>query len=409
MNEKLFLQFPEYQTIDEDPMEISWFYVADEQILQSGNLSIDNLSDLKNEYPRKSVIVLVPSSDCLVTRVAIPTNQRRQQLKAIPFAVEEQLAEDIDAVHFAIGKRDSEQNLHVIAVSKSKMEHWLTLLNNAGISATTMLPIAALLETPEDAWSIFHIDDLFIVNQKDSCWSGDADEATIMLQLSIDKLDEEQQPAILFWGADAAPGWITGLGLELSEQPVQNAWQALLARFDQNCINLLQNEYEIQDDWKAAWSVWCRAAVFVIIAILLKFSIMGLELYNLSSEKQYLKQEITRIYQEVAPGARITAFPERQMRQLLARHQGGGNTSGSFLIMLNHVGESLANTPGSKPTNIHFDKSRSEIRIDLLVSNLPLLDQLKDKLVARGLSVEVGGATAQGDDYTGRLVVRSQS
>jgi len=409
MNEKLILKFPEPHGIHDESHEVSWFYISNDQILENGSLEVDKLSELKAEFHTKQVIVLVPSNDCFVTRVSIPTNQRRQQIKAVPFAIEEQLAEDIDDIHFAIGKRGSDQKLPVIAISKHKMEYWLTVLTDAGISATAIFPASALLEAPDDAWSIFNLDDLFIVNQNGNCWSGNADEAAVMLQLSINELEEEEQPAILYWGSDTAPGWVTGLGLTISEQHVQNAEQSLFARYDENSINLLQGDYEIQDDWIAAWSVWRRAAMFAILAIIIKFSAMGLELYSLSSEKQYLKQEITRVYQEVAPGARITAYPERQMRQLLARQQGGGNQSSSFLMMLDQVGESLSTTPGSKPTNINYDKSRSEIRIDLLVPSLPLLDQLKNKLVAKGLSVEVGGATAQGNDYSGRLVIRSES
>jgi len=409
MDEKLFLQFQQTQEVGPESEDVQWFYVSDNQIIESGCKTVDQLSDLTSEFSAPPVIVLVPSSDCLVTRVSIPTRQRRQQIKAVPYAIEEQLAEDIEDIHFAIGQRDTEQNLPVIAVSKSKMGNWLSVLNEAGVSATAILPVSALLEAPEDTWSIFQQDDLFIVNQNGECWCANAHEAMILLQLSIDDIAEDELPAILFWGTSAVPGWITGLGLEVSEQVVHNAQQALLARHEQQSINLLQGEFEIQDDWKAAWSIWRRVAVFVVLAVLLKFTLMGFQLYNLSSDKEYFKQEITRVYQEVAPGARMSAYPKRQMQQLLARHQGVGNQSTSFLFMLSQVGESLASTPGSKPTNINYDNSRGEIRIDLLVSSLPLLDQLKDKLAAKGLSIEVGGASAQGNDYSGRLIIRSGS
>ncbi|MCP4272600.1 MAG: type II secretion system protein GspL [Gammaproteobacteria bacterium] len=429
MTETLFLEFTESQYFVEESIEsdtfpteniaasdvtnnalaIAWFFVADNQLQHSGTIEISELSGLKQNFPGKAIVVLVPSEDCLVTSITMPTQQRRQQLKAVPFAVEEQLAENIEDVHFAIGKRDAEQKLPVVALSRKKMTFWLDVLKDAGITPSAMLPLSALLEAPKDAWSIFKLDDAFIINQNDNCWSAEAEQAALMLQLSIDEIPDDELPALLYWGSESAPGWVSGLGLEISVQLVQDELLALLARHDQNHINLLQGDFEIQDDWKAAWSVWRKVALFAFIAILLKFVSMGFELYNLNDEKQTIKSEITRVYQQVAPGARITAFPERQMRQLLARQQGGGNQSNSFLPMLGQLGESLASTPGSKPTNINYDKTRNEVRVDLLVSSLPLLDQLKDKLVSKGLSVEVGGASAQGNQYSGRLIIRSGS
>ena len=81
----------------------------------------------------------MPSNDCLITTVNLPTRQRRQQLKAIPFVLEEQLAVDIETMHFAVGKRSESGQIQVIAVSKSKMIHWADILNEAGIAATSAL------------------------------------------------------------------------------------------------------------------------------------------------------------------------------------------------------------------------------------------------------------------------------
>ncbi|MCP3668348.1 MAG: hypothetical protein GY696_38665, partial [Gammaproteobacteria bacterium] len=190
MTETLFLQFTESHSIAEESiatdtftteefaasdaanneLAVAWFFVADNQIQESGTIEITALSELKQDFPGKAIVVLVPSKDCLVTSITMPTQQRRQQLKAVPFAIEEQLAENIEDVHFAIGKRDSEQKLPVVAVSRKNMTLWLEVLKDAGITPSAMLPLSALLEAPKDAWSIFKLDDVFIINQNGNCW-----------------------------------------------------------------------------------------------------------------------------------------------------------------------------------------------------------------------------------------------
>ncbi len=401
MSELLILQFQ--STGDEF---LQWFHTLDGKISQSGRHSIDDLADLKNQFPPISTVILLPASDCLVTSVTIPSTQRRQQLKAIPFALEEQLADDIESMHFAVGKRSENGELAVIAIAKSKMQHYLDILGEAKIIPTAILPISALLEAPLDAWSIFKLNEEFIVNQGGTCWSGSEDDVKLMLGLSIEKLEDGQLPGLLYWGANEQPDWLTELGFESSSQIVQDPHQSLLSRYSATQINLLQGEFEIQDDWSLGWNIWRRAAMFAAIAILIKIAIMATNIYTLNSEKETLKSEIANLYHQVAPGARIVD-PRRQMQQLLSKGNAGGASSQSFFIMVYLVAEGLARIPNVEPTNLSYDGRKGEIRLDIPVANLPELDQLKDYLTQKGLTIEVGGASAQGSRYSGRLMIRS--
>ena len=149
-------------------------------------------------------------------------------------------------------------------------------------------------------------------------------------------------------------------------------------------------------------------AALAIAVVLLKFAMLGFQYYQHSHENKYLKKEINDTYHQVAPGARIVAV-KQQMQQLLTQKKAGQFQSSSFLLMLGQLGEGLAGIPDIRLTNLSYDSSRGEIRLDLLVSNLPVLDKLKDNLVSKGLAIEMGGASAQGDDYSGRLIIRSGS
>jgi general secretion pathway protein L len=403
MSEILFIQF---QNSSE---QLLWFHLLEGELKQSGTQALDDLSELKEQYPSASFVALVPSTDCLVTTVSIPTKQRRQQIKAIPFALEEQIAADIEEMHFAIGQRREDGLLSVIAVSKAKMQFWLDSLLNNGITIVSILPLCSLLEAPQDAWSIFHFNQSYIVNQNGNCWIGSEDEVKIMLTLTIQQCEDDALPALLYWSETDTPSWINGLGLEVSSHTIKSAEQALLSRFDFQKTNLLQGDFTIQDNWTDGWKVWKKVAVIAFVALLLKFSMMGFEVYKLKDESAYLQTEMARQYHIVAPGARITKNIERQMKQLIAQHQGGQNQSSSFLNMLAVVAESLASIVDIRPTNITYDSNKAEIRLDLIISSLPKLDLLRDQLVAKGLSIEVGAANAQGSNYSGRLTIRSGS
>ena len=53
----------------------------------------------------RRVCVLVPGTDVLLAEPEFPVKAGAKLQQVVPYALEEQLAEDIDDLHFAIGKR----------------------------------------------------------------------------------------------------------------------------------------------------------------------------------------------------------------------------------------------------------------------------------------------------------------
>src|SRR6185312_3594915 len=64
----------------------------------------------------RRICVLVPGSDVLLAEPEVPTKAGTKLAQVVPYALEEQLAEDIDELHFAIGKRAAESSRTPVAV-----------------------------------------------------------------------------------------------------------------------------------------------------------------------------------------------------------------------------------------------------------------------------------------------------
>ena len=58
-----------------------------------------------NDVGDRKVIVLVPSAEVLTTSVDIPVKGGAKLQAALPFALEEDLAEDVENLHFAVARR----------------------------------------------------------------------------------------------------------------------------------------------------------------------------------------------------------------------------------------------------------------------------------------------------------------
>ena len=64
----------------------------------------------------RRVCVLVPGADVLLAEPEVPARAGAKLQQLVPYALEEQLADDIDDLHFAIGKRATESSRTPVAV-----------------------------------------------------------------------------------------------------------------------------------------------------------------------------------------------------------------------------------------------------------------------------------------------------
>ena len=86
-----------------DSSSVQWVMADSNGTLLSG-VSSGNLEQAAAASAERSVIVLVPSVDLLSTSVHIPARSTAKIKAALPFALEENLAEDVEDLHFSIGE-----------------------------------------------------------------------------------------------------------------------------------------------------------------------------------------------------------------------------------------------------------------------------------------------------------------
>ncbi|NIV31569.1 MAG: hypothetical protein GWN58_19405, partial [Anaerolineae bacterium] len=100
------------------------------------------------------VIVLAPTSPMLTCAVALPPTPAARLRQALPYALEEQFAEDVERLHFAMGKRDSDGKIPVVALERDKMIHWQGLFAESELRPHVMLNEALALPWNEGEWSL---------------------------------------------------------------------------------------------------------------------------------------------------------------------------------------------------------------------------------------------------------------
>ena len=394
MTRRFFLQ------LAQDGQPKQWFLLDDDTIVDSGTEVTDESRDLLTDT---SVIVLLPDADVASRLISIPGKNVKQRLRAAPFAVEEHLASDLEDVHFAFKPIVGSDRIQSLVIDRSRFEAYLASLADLDIEPEAVTCASALLEAPEDAIAVMQLaDEQFIVNDATTQWS--ANKASTALQLRL-LANQENVSQILYWGEQESGDWLAELPVEVHDQVVNSAWQSLLSRYQADAISLLVGDYSNEESVFEAVTKWRKTLQYAAALVLAQFIFLSVQWFYLNGQKDSLKEEITALYQEVAPGARVVDA-RRQMQQLMKQRQGSGLSESSFLLMLEGLVDAMAQYEGVQPTNLNYSQQNNELRVDLLASGLSSFDQLKTTLEGAGYEVSVGGATAQGSQYSGRIVMR---
>ena len=119
---------------------VEWVLVDSNGTRRSG-VSSGDLEQAATAAGDHAVIVLVPAEDVLLTSVHIPARSQAKIRAALPFALEEDLADDVEDLHFAVGDRQENNRLPVAVVSREKMSRWQERLDEAGIVSVMVAAI----------------------------------------------------------------------------------------------------------------------------------------------------------------------------------------------------------------------------------------------------------------------------
>lgn len=98
--------------------------------------------------------LLVPSESVLLLGVDLPLPSRAKRLAALPFAIEDRIADPIDAVHLVLGGAIGDKRYLVAVVRHAVMAEWIAIAEAAGIGGAAFVPDALVLPAPVEGWSV---------------------------------------------------------------------------------------------------------------------------------------------------------------------------------------------------------------------------------------------------------------
>ena len=393
------------------------------------------LADAAAAAAGRRLCALVPGSDVLLAEPELPAKSGVRLQQLVPYALEEQLADNIDELHFALGRRAPDSNRTPVAVvARELMDAWLAELRAAGLEPECLYADSELLPAnPGQAVALLEEDTVFVR-------APGAPPVSLPTDALAEALDIAASPpraagalaaapaadaAAESGAAAAARGLILYSGtaewqqhsaqVEQARAPfasvkVQLLSDGPLALFAQQlpgtaAINLLQGAYAPKSSRAAGLSAWRVAAMLLVALVALHVAGKAAELRVLKAREHEVDASISDTFHRAMPAEPGTTDARRRMELRLATLRSGGGSNG-LLGALQAVAQARGGSAGTSVQSLNFHDGLLELTLN--APDAASLDHLSQQLRNGGWQADLVGGNTVGSAYQGRVQIHSQ-
>lgn len=383
---------------------IHWLIWSDSEKEIIGSGEVENagaLQQLAEKAELRKVVCLVTSVDVTLKSVPITGTFTRQMQQALPYMLEDDLASDVDKLHFSMVAKETDL-VHVAICFKSKLETWLEWLAEAEIVCTSFIPEALALPFPaDDKWQALQLENSWIIREDlNTAWGCESEMLNDILQLRLmenaEQIIESYSPApencIGQWqSADAV------LPMQLLAEGCVN-----------NRINLLSGEYKVKKESNLQLGKWKMPAIAAVVLFVVGLGNLYVQSQQVEQQTLVVKKQVETVYQKAFPSQGKLKYSriKKKMKGLLAGMSDVDEASG-LLVMLNDLVPVFKGVPSLQISTLKFKGKTQEINLAVSADSFQAFEQLAGKMPAH-YSLKQGALSNSKNRVSGALTVRAK-
>jgi general secretion pathway protein L len=404
-------------------LPVQWIAV-DDSGTRRGELASGTLGDAKEHVGERAVIALVPAAATLTMSIDIPVRGGARLLAALPFALEEQLAEDVETLHFAAGTRRESGLLPVAVVSHVQMREWLELFESEGISPARIIPENFGLARIAGTLSMLVAENQVMFNDgadteflMQSVKPSDAlDVAGVFDEADTNEAPEEQSSAhhvLVYCEASDEDkfnqDWVA-LRQEFASVDINLLPDGVLPRLAVTVatgagIDLLQGSYGARTDFKGLFRPWRYAAMLLLALGITSIGGKAVENVRLGQEQASLQEQFNREYREMRPNDTQAIADPMATVNSVRRSLGAPAAPQAFLPSLEQIGKALRANESAEVEAVSYRAGVVDIRLS--APDVATLDSIQKIISESGrFTASIQSTDQVGDKVNSRIQVR---
>ncbi len=360
MAEQIFIR------LNPGPTEVDW-WVLDAQGHRRGGIGHGRLEDLTRHVHNRRVIVIVPSSFITFMEVRLPASSRRRWTEAIPFMLEEQLASDVETLHFAYGEPDPDGGaLTVAVVSRAQMASWLAPFETLGIRPDLLWPDLMLVPWTPGSWSLAREGDRILLrSHREQGFNLEAALAEAVFSRLWSATPDDRRPReIVFFGApddpfllriQSGPGGETVTWTQGAPCASEEASRGPLTG-----LNLLQGPWAPSHHRAESWRRWKPTAYLTGAWAGLLILYLLVRVVQVNGEAHRWRARLHQAFHAALPGQPYVS-PRAQIEQALRQTGLHSRRTRAFIAFLAHASRERPSTV--RILSLHYGPNGLELQI----------------------------------------------
>lgn len=356
----------------------------------------------------ENVVVLAPTAQVAWLSRAVPGRRPAQIRRALPFAVEEFLTQDVETMHLAHGAIIRGQPVRCALLDRQLITDWLTCLRDCGLRPGHMVPDGSLLPCDEGSATVLFDDGVALVRTPEHIANVEAQALPDILEsirASFDEADESIRLELI--GNDSSGTQVDGSGFSVRQTRLDGPVLDFLAsQWEANRpeINLLQGPFAPERRGAASPGRWRSVSALAAVWLIVTMAWLITEGYVANQRADALEAESRDLYRSIYPNDRRIPNAFAQMR---AKLRGSNTGEGAFHLLLGQLAAGTVRADAEiNVRSITFNDSRGELTSELWLPGYAQIDGLKRELEERGLAVDISSAEERDNIVRARLRIR---
>lgn len=380
------------------------------------------LAEAVKDVGDREIIVLVPAGETSTLACDLPAKGARLRA-ALPFALEEQVADEIENLHFAPGARRAAGDLPVAVVAHDKMNAWLARLQEAGIRPARMVPEDHGLAFVPNTLSMLVAEDQVVFNNGSDLafvmqgvtpvealmaagvigdeGLSDAEGDTPRHLLVYCEPTDEQRFAE-DWGQ--LRQYLDSVDINLLPDGVLPRLAVTVA--SGSGVNLLQGRYGESTDIGALVRPWRYVAMLLLALVVLGMAGRGIDYVRLTSEEAALKEQFTAEYRKIRPDdTREVMDPLGTVTSIRRSFGAPGSAPAVFLPLLQQLAMAMQEIKDADIQAISYRAGVVDVR--LTAPDVATLDRIEKGISQSDrFDATIQSTDRVGDQVNSRIQIR---
>jgi general secretion pathway protein L len=365
------------------------------------------LTDILAEAVSSRLVLILPAASVVLHKVTIVAKSRNQIAAALPYALEDELASDIEQMHFAYRTLDKQRGEQLVAVvDRDLVQRLHSLITRYRFESVLLLPQMLMVPLEADSWTLF-------VQREQALLKKDLSHGYAMDVVAMPELltterelykqqhDSESAPELNIYNFSPDQEVEGGSHLGGDSEAL-----AVMARYwldnPDNDINLFQGEYQIVRPMRDLLRQWSMAAGIAVIALVIYLMNVAVDNYLLARERDGLDASMQSLYETIF-NEKPAGNPADNMRKKLVSLGSESGDSNNFISVMLMSGKEFLADSQTSITRLRY--AENGIEVDLETTSIEQLEKLQQKLIAASVNAELKAVSNDNGKVRGRLVV----